>query len=313
MREKKSGAVRLVFASAAEGSDGVGPAGSIAAYLRAAIEHGFVYYWPRCFRQNRYVSYAEQEAAVERFRARPEKPSPIRVGARVHFEFFSEGGRGEVLTLHEAAPSRATEFCGRKLAEVRLDEGSIAWLPEQWMKALKKTDAYERLRSSSFDFPAAAREDLLGLLADVARAIGPLAHYTSCNVGGYPSNARRAAGLLSARPIGEAITVVVDLYGAARKARLDLAERRPLAKSGQEFSATELARFGFEQSLESTFTGLFGGLFLLVCHESARRGVAPRQDRRGGTGARVASGRRRAAGVWVLSSRRRPWPLISRL
>ncbi|MFS8067004.1 MAG: hypothetical protein ACMG6S_11585, partial [Byssovorax sp.] len=109
VREKKSGAVRIVFASAAEGSDGVGPAGSIAAYLRAAIEHGFVYYWPRCFRENRYVSYAEQEAAVERFRARPEKPSPIQVGARVHFEFFSEGGRGEVLALHEAAPSRATE------------------------------------------------------------------------------------------------------------------------------------------------------------------------------------------------------------
>lgn len=249
VREKKSGAVRLVFASAAEGSDGVGPAGSIAAYLRAAVEHGFVYYWPRCFRENRHVSYAEQEAAVERFRARPEKPSPIQVGARIHFEFFSEGGRGEVLALHEAAPSRATEFCGRKLAEARLDEGSVAWLPEKWMKALKKTDAYERLRASSFDFTAAARDDLPELLADVARAIGPLAHFSSCNVGGYPSNARRAAGLLSARPIGEAITLVVDLYGAARKARLEL---------------------------ESTFTGLFGGLFLLVHHESARRGVAGR-------------------------------------
>ena len=30
-----------------------------------------MYYWPRCFRENRNVSYAEQEAAVERFRARP--------------------------------------------------------------------------------------------------------------------------------------------------------------------------------------------------------------------------------------------------
>jgi BRCA1 C Terminus (BRCT) domain len=276
VREKKSGSARLVFASAAEGSDGVEPAGSIAAYLRAAIENGFVYYWPRCFRKNRYVSYAEQEAAVERFRARPEKPSSIKIGARVHFEFFSEGGRGEVLSLHEAAPSRATEFCGRKLAEVRLDEGSVAWLPEKWMKALKKTDAYERLRSPGFDFAAAAREDLLGLLADVARAVGPLAHFTSCNVGGYSSNARRAAGLLSARPLGEAIALVVDLYSAARKAKLDLAERRALANSGQEFSATDFARFGFEYSLEGTFTGLFGGLFLLACHESARRGVAGR-------------------------------------
>ncbi|MEO5727552.1 MAG: hypothetical protein ABI134_17900 [Byssovorax sp.] len=99
---------------------------------------------------------------------------------------------------------------------------------------------------------------------------------SSCNVGGYPSNARRAAGLLSARPLDEAITLVVDLYGEARKARLDLAEKRALAKSGQEVSAPELARFGFEHSLTSTFTGLFGGLFLLVCHESARRGVAGR-------------------------------------
>ena len=277
VREKKSGAVRLVFASAAEGSEGVEPAGSIAAYLRAAIEHGFVYYWPRCFRENGNVSYAEQEAAVERFRARPEVPTPIQIGARVQFEFFSEGGRGEVLAQHEAPPSRATEFCGRKLAEVKLDEGSVAWLPEKWMKALAKTDAYERLRSSDFDFQAAAREDLLGLLADVARAIGLVVHYSSCNVGGYPSNARRAAGLLSARPLGEAISLVVDLYGEARKARLDLAERRSLAKSGQEFSTPELARSRFEHSLESTFSGLFGGLFLLACHESARRGVAGRE------------------------------------
>lgn len=276
VREKQSGVVRLVFASAAEGSDGVQPAGSIAAYLRAAIDHGFGYYWPRCFRVNRYVSYAEQEATVERFRARPEKPSPILIGGRVHVEFFAEGGRGEVLALHEAAPSRATEFCGRRLVEVKLDEGTVAWLPEQWMKALKTPDAYERLRSSGFDFAAAAREDLLGLLADVARAIGPLNHYVSCNVGGYVSNGRRAAGLLSARPLGEAITLVVDLYDEARKARLDLAEKRPLAKSGQEFSTPELARSGFEYSLQSTFAGLFSGLFLLACHESARRGVAGR-------------------------------------
>lgn len=228
-------------ASAAEGSDGVEPAGSIAAYLRVAIEHGFGHYWPRCFRENGNVSYADQEDAVERFRARPEQPVPIQIGARVHFEFFSEGGRGEALALHEAAPSRATEFCGRRLVEVRLDEGSVAWLPEKWMKALKQADAYERLRSSGFDFPAAARENLLGLLADAARVIGPVVSYSSCNVGGYPSNARRAAGLLSSRPLAEAITLVVDLYGAARKARLDLAEKRPFARSGQEFSTPDLA------------------------------------------------------------------------
>jgi hypothetical protein len=277
VRDKKSFATRLVFASAAEGRDGVEPAGSIAAYLRAAIERGFVHYWPRCFRENRYVSYAEQEAAVERFRAAPSMPSPIRVGARVELEFFSEGGRGEVLALHEAPPSRAAELCGRQLAEVRLDEGSVGWLPQKWMKVTKKVDAYERLRAPGFDFAAAAREDLPGLLSDLARAIGPLAHVSSCNVGGYSSNARRAAGLLSARPLGEAIALVVDLFEAAKEARLDLTERRALPKSGQEFSATEFARHGFEHSLEGTFTGLFGGLFLLVCHGSARRGVAGRE------------------------------------
>lgn len=274
VRDKASGAVRLVFASPAEGSDGVAPAGSIAAYLRSAIENGFVYYWPRCFRENRYVSYAEQEAAVERFRARPEAPVSVQAGARVHFEFFAEGGRGEVLAQHEAPESRAAEFCGRKLAKVQLDEGTVAWLPEKWMKVHRKADAYERLRAPGFDFAAAAREDLLGLLSDVARAVGPLGHFTSCNAGPYPSNARRAAGLLSARPLAEAVGLVVDLYDAALKAKLDLRETRPLPKSDQDFSRTDFARFKFGQPLESTFTGLFGGLFLLACHESARRGVA---------------------------------------
>lgn len=273
VRTKGGDRARLVFASAAEGSDGIEPAGSIADYLRAAMEHGFVYYWPRCFRENRRVSYAEQEEAVERFRARPTAPVTLRVGSRVHFEYFSEGGRGEVLALHEAARSRAAELCGRKLAKVQLDEGTVAWLPVRWMKVHTGTDAYERLRAPGFDFAAAAREDLVGLLLDVARAVGPLAHFTSCNAGGYPSNARRAAGLLSARPLGEAIALVAGLHDAAREAGLDLAERRPLPKSDQSFSGTDFARFGFEASFANTFTGLFGGLFLLACHASARRGV----------------------------------------
>ncbi|MEP7123011.1 MAG: BRCT domain-containing protein [Byssovorax sp.] len=276
VREKATGASRLVFAQAAEGPDGVEPAGSIAAYLRAAMDHGFVPYWPSCFRENRYISYAEQEAAIERFRAPPEMPSLLHVGARVQLEYFSEGGRGEVLQRREAAPSRATEFCGRKLAEVKLDEGSVGWVPEKWMKVVKAPDAYERLRDPRFDFPAAAGDDLLGLMTDVARAVGPVQHFTSCNVGAYPSNARRAAGLLSARPLVEAITLVVDLFDAVQKAGLDLAEKRPIAKSGQEFSTIELARHSFEYSLEGTFAGLLGGLFLRACHESARCGVVGR-------------------------------------
>jgi hypothetical protein len=62
-------AVSIIFASAAEGGDGITAAGSIAAYLRAAMAHGFVYYWPRCFKAHAYVSYADQEQALERYRA----------------------------------------------------------------------------------------------------------------------------------------------------------------------------------------------------------------------------------------------------
>ena len=296
VRDKESGTVRLVFASAAEGMDGVQPAGSIAAYLRGAIDSGFVCYWPRCFRVNRGVSYAEQEQAIERFRARPTTPVPVAIGGRVHFEFFSEGGRGEVLALHEAEASQAADFCGRKLAKVRLDEGSVAWLPEKWMKVVGQADAYERLRAPGFDFEAAARGDLPGLLADVARAVGPLGHFSTSNVGGYPSNARRAAGLLSARPFGEAVRLVVDLYEAARSANLDLAEARPLPRSDQDFSGVDFARFGYEYSIDKTFKGLFGGLYLLACHESARRGVGARELVEGGLRDRL-SGIPAAAGL----------------
>jgi hypothetical protein len=270
--KKKGGEARLVFASAAEGSEGITPAPSIAAYLREAMAHGFVYYWPRCGRENRYVSYADQEAALARFRALPEKPTAFRTGARVHFEFFSEGGRGELLSRHEAPASRDAEFCGRKLAQVKLDEGTVAWLPEKWMKVVKKADAYERLRAPGFDLQAAMKADLPALLADLARAIGPLEHYSSCNVGGYPSNGRRAAGLLSALPLGEAISLVLDLHEAVGKAKLPLGARRPLPKSGQEFSASQLSRVGFSFAIDELFTGLFGGLWLLICHASAREG-----------------------------------------
>jgi BRCA1 C Terminus (BRCT) domain len=277
VREKEGGAVRIVFASAAEGPEGTVAASSLAEYLRAAMDHGFVSYWPRCFKVNRYVSYADQEASVLRFRARPEEPLSIQAGARVQFDFFAEGGRGDAIELHEAPASGATGFCGRRLFLVKLDEGSRAWLPEKWMKVVKKVDAYERLRAPGFATAAAMRDDLPGLLADLARAIGPLEHYSTGNAGGYPSNARRAAGLLSARSLRDAVELVASLHDAVKQAKLDLGQRRKLEASGDDFSATQFARFGFEHSFEHTFKGLFGGLFLLACHESARRGVAGKE------------------------------------
>lgn len=271
VRNKKSGQVQLVFASAAEGADGISPADSIVDYLKAATRHGFVHYWPRCFQGSVQVSYADQETALERFRAAPVKPSPIRIGVRIQSEFFSEGLRGEVLAVHEAPDNHLTQFCGRRLVQVKFDEGTVGWLPVKWLKALKKTDAYERLRDPRCDFSASAQNDLPALHADLARAIGQLAHHATINVGMYPSNARRAAGLLSTRPLSAAITMIVDLYETTCAAKIELGKNHHLEPSEEDFSAKQFARHRGYYSLDSLFTGLFGGLFLLACHESARR------------------------------------------
>jgi hypothetical protein len=266
--------VQIIFASAAEGKDGVIAGGSIVEYLRNAMASGFVHYWPCCFKTNRYVSYADQESWVERFRAAPVAPSKIRVGGRVQFSFFSEGGRGDVLVADHVAPtSDLTEFCGPKYAQVKLDEGTTAWLPHQYIKAHDKVDAYERLRDPSFDFAAAAKADPSGLFDDIVRAIDPLGHTTNAGWGSYPSNGRRAAGLLATRPFAEAVEIVVGLRQAVTKAKLELGADRSLSKTGDEFAPTVLSRFRWRYTIDSVFTGLFGGLLILAHHESARRGI----------------------------------------
>jgi hypothetical protein len=262
-------AVRIIFASAAEGSDGVTAAGSIAAYLRAAMAHGFGHYWPRCFKPNRNVSYAEQEQAIERFWAEPVTPTTIAVGQRVQFDYFSEGGRGRVVAVHEAPKGPATEFCGTKLAQVQLDEGSLVWLPVQWMKTWTRIDAYERLRDPSFDFSA----DPSGVLDELARAIDPLTSHSGRSIGMLPSNARRAAGLLATRSLAAATTIVVELRAAVVRAGIELGTQRVLAPTGDEFSKPELSRCRWHYDPQGLFVGLFGGLVVLAHHESVRRGV----------------------------------------
>jgi len=69
VRDTGSEGGTLRFASAAEGQDSVMVAVSIVDYLRKAMENGLVPYWPRCFKPSRYVSYADEERAIERFRA----------------------------------------------------------------------------------------------------------------------------------------------------------------------------------------------------------------------------------------------------
>jgi BRCT domain type II-containing protein len=270
--------VQIIFASAAEGPLGVTAGKSIVEYLRSAMASGLGHYWPRCFKVNRNVSYAEQEAAVERFRAAPVAPSKIRAGGRVQLSYFSEGGRGEVLVADHAVPAgNLLEFCGPKLAQVQLDEGTTVWLPHKWIRGWTKLDAYERLRDPSFDFAAAAKADPSGLFDEIVRAIDPVAHTTNAGWASYPSNARRAAGLLAARPLAEAVELVIGLHQAATKAKLELGASRSLIETGDEFDRASLSRHRWSYTLEGVFIGLFGGLLLLAHHESARRGIAGRE------------------------------------
>ncbi len=265
VRDKGSKDVEVIFASVGEGSEGVQAAESIADYIRAAMDHGFVHYWPRCYGDNPYVSYADQEAALERFRAQAVAPKEVAVEARVQFSFFSEEGRGEVLALHTAPQTSKTASLGTEFAQVQFDEGTVGWIPTRNMKVLDAPDAYERLRAPDFDFAAAA-ENLDALLDDVARAIGPLGSYGEHG----PSNARRAAGLLGARSLENAAQLVTELWEATQAAGLDLKQDRPLEQTGDEFRKTDFARFSWKYSIADLFVGLFGGLTLLARHQSAR-------------------------------------------
>jgi len=261
----------IIFASAAEGSDGVFVTSDIATYLRAAMKSAFVGYWPRCFGESRYVSYAEFEAMIERFRAGPVEPLEIEAGARVEITYFSEGGRGQVLANHDApAGTHLSEFAGTKFAHVRLDEGSVAYVPHKWTKVVAKVDAYERLREPSFDFAAAAKADLGALFDELVRALDPLAHSSAVNIGSLASNARRGAGILSTRPLAAAVDIVVELHAAAEAQGFDLDAARELSETGDEFRPTALARHRWSYDPAGLMRGLLDGLRVLAHHASAR-------------------------------------------
>lgn len=270
VRSKETGQTRILFASAGCGSEGIVAADSLAGYLRAAVDRAFVHDWPRCFEPSPHVSYAAQEAAITRFRAPPRPPAPIHRGVRVHFSYFSEGGRGEVLGRHEAPESHLTAFCGRALAHVRLDEGSTGWIPLKWLKAQKKRDAYERLRDPGVDLLAQARENLLALCAALAGAIGPVRYFSTGNFGKYPGNARMAAGLLAPRALAVALPTVVELHRAARAAGLDFDKNHAVDDEDRDGGVPLYSYRGPVFSLSQLFKGLFGGLFILACHASAR-------------------------------------------
>jgi hypothetical protein len=265
----------IVFASAAEGRDGVIAAESIEAYLRSAIESGLVPYWPRCFKPNRYVSYATQERWVTRFRAPPVVPAAIRQGMRVHLTYFSEGGRGTVVEpLYEAPPSRVTEWCGTKFAQVQLDEGSLAWFPHGSIKPLDTTDnpdSYESLRDDGDD-GARVGDDAAWTFDELVRAIGPLSHYSS----GVPSNARLAAGLLATRSLASGVAFVLGMIALAERERFDLRKSIPITQRGREINPDELARHHWKYEPYGVALGLFAGLALLARRQSEREGIPGR-------------------------------------
>ncbi|MDG4787093.1 hypothetical protein O7626_14340 [Micromonospora sp. WMMD1102] len=277
--------VRIVFADDDRQNAG-DVADSIAEYLRMAMRHGFAHYWPVYADDENDPDHDpsappddEFEEAIRRFQSTPKPPRPVHPGTRVQFYTFREGGRGHVVALHEAPQSQTTDYHGQQFASVRFDEGTVGWLPVRNLKAYEGTDVYERLRDPAFDLAAMGRgapHEVLALVDALARAIGPVAGYFGTNVGRYPGNARRGVGLLSTRPFAVAFTAVTNLCAAALTAGLDLYEERKMTPSTDDYDITQFATTWHEYSVVDTLVGLCGGLFLLACHESARRGVPGR-------------------------------------
>lgn len=274
VRTRGSAGGTIRFASVGEGEDGVIVSASIPDYLRQAMHSGLVPYWPRCFTPSRSVSYESEERAIERFRAAPVAPGKLALGGRVQFTPIAAGGRGQALARCEVPASLQTSYTGTKFMEVRTDDGSVAWIPSKWLKAVKsKTDAYERLRAPEL---ALVNDgiDLGEQLDELARALGQVTSYSTREpIGRLPSNARRAAGLLGARPLADAVKQVLALDHAVRRAKLDLHERRPLVKTGREFDPAELALHQWTYNIAGLLEGLHAGLVVLAHHESARRAV----------------------------------------
>jgi hypothetical protein len=90
------------------------------------------------------------------------------------------------------------------------------------------------------------------------------------------SSARRAAGLLATRPFAAAVEQVLALRDAVRAAKIEVDEARPLAKTGDEFSPAELSRLRWRYEPSGLLIGLFGGLYILAHHASARGQIAAR-------------------------------------
>lgn len=247
----------IVFAMAAEGTDGVRLGSSLETYLLAAIAAGGVVNWPFC-QGAETGAFRASEASLRKFKAPPVKPLALRPGVRVQVRALAKEGRGEMIESRqiEAGVLRPWETAfGFRFVKVNLDVGITAWVPEMYVKAVQKTDAYERLRGRL------EGEDVAALLEDVACATGPSGSTNDFN----RDNAMRGAGLLGPYAIAKAFEVVFGLLDAALAQDLDLLE--PISLEGRTrdlFLASDYSTSSGCYRREDPLIALIGGFQLLL-------------------------------------------------
>lgn len=106
-------------------------------------------------------------------------------------------------------------------AIVRLDRGVIAYIPEEMLTPIKRRDAYERFREDLFE-----GETSLALIADLARAVGPLS-------GGNSSPEIGAAAMLAPYPVETTLRAILRLYREGKMLK-GFDKERTLEKTGDE-------------------------------------------------------------------------------
>jgi hypothetical protein len=289
---------RILFASAGQGERAIEPAASIEAYLRAAMDSGAAHWWPRCHRESDNLDYSTSEAAVDRFQAPPVAPSPFRAGVRVQPTVFPEVSRGVLQRVVEAPLDAPSPYEGARIGLVALDLGGEAWIPQRFLRVCKPRkvlDAYETLRSGSFDVQEALTE-LPVFLDELERAMGPATSSEDHPFGTISDNARRGAGMLATRSLPQAAELVLDVLEALDRSELRLTDKRTLTRTGTEVDPTEFKR-NPEYHLSDVVAGLVGGLLLRALCTSASSGSPGNQlldpavvDRLDAMGAKLVEG-----------------------
>lgn len=262
VRNRETGASRLVYADARYESESAHElATTIPDYLRRAMDHGGVGYWPACFRETG-LDYGHAEHAVRRFRAPPVRTS-LEVGHRVQFELGSIGqGRGDVLALHDAG-----------FVHVRFDEGTVGWIPRANAKRHVGQDDYERLRDPKLDLRARAKRDADGLVDELALALDHRhGLFGSKEELFFHANASQAAGLLDLRSLDEACAFVVVLFQKVWSLGRARHDRRRVDVDETSFLVTPALS---AYSAGGIVSSLLGGLVIRAAHESYARKTSP--------------------------------------